>query len=243
MNEFDMEQAFLGRQNVLNATLTAGRTVAYHPTAVGDNAELNWIKMLREFLPTRYGVDCAFVVDSDGHASEQIDVVIHDRHFSPLLFQDEGGIYITAESVYAVLEVKQDLDKGNVEYAGQKVASVRSLHRTSVEIPHAGGVYERKEPHQIIGGLLTLGSNWYPCMGDPFETAMKSSEPDERLDLGCSLTCGAFELLNLDGDLVIEKCDESRALIFFALRLFRRLQAVASVPAIDIGSYGKEGLC
>jgi hypothetical protein len=243
MNEFDMEQAFLGRQNVLNATLTAGRTVAYHPTAIGDNAELNWIKMLREFLPTRYGVSCAFVVDSDGHASEQIDVVVHDRHFSPLLFQDEGGIYITAESVYAVFEVKQDLDKGNLEYAGKKVASVRNLHRTSADIPHAGGVYAPKEPHEIIGGLLTLGSTWSPCMGDSFEAAITSTEPDRQLDLGCSLTCGAFERLDLVGDVVIEKCDESKALIFFALRLFRRLQAVASVPAIDIGLYGKEGLC
>ena len=241
-NKFDMEQAFLGRQDVLKATLTAGRTVAYHPTAVGDNAELNWIKMLRDFLPYRYGVDCAFVVDSDGHASEQIDVVIHDRHFSPLLFQDEGGVYITAESVYAVFEVKQDLDKGNVQYAGEKVASVRNLHRTSVEIPHAGGVYERKEPHRIIGGLLTLGSTWSPCMGDAFESAVKTAEPDQLLDLGCSLTCGAFEVRNVDGGLLLETCDESTALIFFALRLFRRLQTVASVPAIDIRKYGK-GLC
>ncbi len=243
MNSFDMAHAFLGRQKVLKARLTAGREVAYHSTAKGDNSELNWIEMLREFLPTRYGVTRAFVIDSEGNGSEQQDIVIHDRHFSPLIFQDEGGLYFPAESVYAVFEVKQDLDKGTIEYAGTKVASVRALERTSAPIPHAGGVYEPKEPHHILGGLLTLGSSWSPCVGEPFEAALRDAAPEERLDLGCSLTCGSFELTEDGEGTHIETCEEATALIFFALRLFRRLQPMGSVGAIDINRYGHGIVC
>jgi hypothetical protein len=239
MKQLDLEKAFLGRQDVLKSKLTAGRTVAYHPGAVGQGAELNWTAMMQEFLPSRYGVSCAFVVDADSNASDQIDIVIHDRHYSPLLFQDEGGIYIPAESVYAVFEVKQDLSKENIEYAGEKVASVRSLHRTTTDIPHAGGVFAPKASPRLVGGILTLGSTWSPCMGDPFREALFSLRPEQQLDLGCSLTCGAFELGQKDVHVHVETCEESRALIFFALRLFRRLQLMGTVSAIDISRYGR----
>ncbi len=86
-------------------------------------------------------------------STQQIDVVIHDRHCSPLLFEVGGSFYIPAESVYAAIEVKQSIDKGNIEYAADKVASVRRLDRTSVPIPDVAGTYDPKEPHRIIGGL------------------------------------------------------------------------------------------
>jgi hypothetical protein len=46
-------------------------------------------------------------------------------------------MYIPAESVYAVFEVKQDV-KGNIDYAAQKVESVRRLKRTSIEMVASG---------------------------------------------------------------------------------------------------------
>jgi hypothetical protein len=60
---------------------------------------------LSEILPSRYQVSKGFVVDSDSMRSEQIDVIIHDRVFSPLLWEDGGYMYVPAESVYAVFEV------------------------------------------------------------------------------------------------------------------------------------------
>ena len=46
-------------------------------------------------------------------------------------------MYIPAESVYAVFEVKQDV-KGYIDYAAQKVESVRRLKRTSIEMVASG---------------------------------------------------------------------------------------------------------
>src|ERR1019366_4030948 len=110
-HSFDLTAAFFKRQEKLCADLGLG-DIAIHPGTKGDQTELDWLRMLEEFLPKRYGVAKAFVVDSNGHQSEQIDVVIHDRHFSPLLFEVGGAKYIPAESVYAAFEVRQDLDKG-----------------------------------------------------------------------------------------------------------------------------------
>ena len=49
-----------------------------------------------------------FLVDANGSISEQIDIVVFDRQYSPFLFNQDGCKYMPAESVYAVFEVKPD---------------------------------------------------------------------------------------------------------------------------------------
>jgi hypothetical protein len=241
---FDLTEAFFKRQEKLCSDLGLG-DIAEHGGTKGDHTELNWINMLSELLPGRYGVAKAFVVDARGSRSEQIDVVIYDRHFSPLLFDVGGAKYIPAESVYAALEVKQELDKANMEYAADKIATVRTLSRTSVEVPHAGGKYDPVVPRRIIGGILTRRIDWDPPFGAPFEKCV--AELDERdpdgvkwgLDVGCAVEDGGF-IVNRDGDghrVGLEASEATVALISFVMRLLKRLQIVGSAPAIDYDSY------
>lgn len=233
-NTFSLPGAFDQLQKRLAADLGAS-DVAYHPGAKGDNAELNWVAMLRKFLPRRYCVDSAFVVDVNGAASEQIDVVIYDSQYSPLLFHHKRGLYIPAESVYAVFEVKQKMSKNTIEYAGGKVASVRTLERTSANIRHAGGTFAAQDPKPIIGGLLTTRSVWSPPFGDPFHAALDARAVAERLDLGCALNAGSFEYTVDTGDAAAVTVQGApQALLFFALRLFHRLQQLGTVTALDI---------
>ena len=58
----------------------------------------------------------------------------------------DSGLLIPAESVDAVVEVKQVLTRQHVRNAGLKIASVRRLKRTSVPVPFAGGCYPPKKP-------------------------------------------------------------------------------------------------
>ena len=74
----------------------------------------NWLEMLNTYLPERYKADSAFVMDHRGRLSEQIDVVIYDRQYSPLLFKQDGVLYVPAESVYAVFDVKQDMRRQHI---------------------------------------------------------------------------------------------------------------------------------
>jgi hypothetical protein len=235
----DARKWFEGQQQKMIAELREVRAVHDHPTAKGDGTELHWLELLQSRLPARYRAERAFVVDADGNRSEQLDIVIHDRQFCPVLLDTAGGIHIPAESVYAVLEVKQDLSKKQIEYAGEKIRSVRRLRRTSAEFPHASGRNTTK-PKPILGGILTFGSGWSPPLGDPFETVLQSQSPTERIDLGCALCDGAFDVVyDTDGVPQLTRSASDSSLIFFFLRLLHRLQQIATVPAIDYLEYSR----
>src|SRR3954467_13424958 len=74
--------------------------------ARGDAAEEVWLELLAGHLPSRYRVGKGVVIDSNGKESDYLDIIIYDRHYTPPVFND---LYIPAESVYAVIEAKQEL--------------------------------------------------------------------------------------------------------------------------------------
>lgn len=217
-----------------------------HPDALGDAGEINWAEPIGRYLPTRYVVSTrAFVIDADGETTpEQIDIVIHDRHFCPLWFEDRAGTrYVPAESVFAAFEVKPKIDKSYVEYTAKKLRSVRRLRRTSAWIVDKGVLKPPRDPFDIVGGILAIESGWTPMFGESFRSAIttQAAEYETRLDLGCAIGAGAFELVP-PAEGVPARIDTSEGdavLMFFLLRLFGRLQAAGSPPAIDMHEYSK----
>ena len=141
-----LRSAFLAKQNHLLAALEIVPDLTGHGTTIGDDSEANWARVLREFLPARYGIAKGQVIDSQGGISDQIDLLIYDAQYTPLLAKTANGdLFVPAEAVYAVFEVKQEINRKLLEYAGKKIASVRELTRTSVNIAHAGGTYDPAE--------------------------------------------------------------------------------------------------
>lgn len=227
-----------GLQAGLEGALRGSRAALAHPGAKGEASEENWLKLLKGHLPFRYQADKAFVIDSRGSCSDQIDVVIYDRQYSPLLYNQSGQQYVPAESVYAVFEVKQDLSRENIIYAGDKAASVRGLYRTSAPVPHVMGVTQPRPLHRILAGILTYQSSWTPALGSPLRDALASLSDAQRLSLGCALVDGTFEVECLDSAeprLTVVAGD--RSLIQFVLRLLKQLHGLATVPAIDYEAY------
>jgi hypothetical protein len=113
--ETALHKAYAGLQRQLRAGLTSSRTVINHPVAKGAGAEANWLNMLQGHLPRRYQAETAFIIDAGGRQSEQIDIVLYDRQYTPELYNVAGQNIIPAEGVYAVLEVKPLLDRANLE--------------------------------------------------------------------------------------------------------------------------------
>lgn len=234
----DMKASFLNLQTAMKAELAGISSATSHPGAVGDGAEEEWLKWLCKYLPKRYCVDKAFVVDCYGQSSHQIDLVIYDRQYTPFVFKKGSVLHIPAESVYAVFEVKQDLNKVHVEYAGEKAASVRRLHRTSTTIHTNIGPQSPKPHHEILAGILTTRVAWKPAYGEPFEKAVLGLNKEQRLQLGCSLESGSFRIEYDQQDQGhIEKSTEEEGLIYFFLKLVMDLQKIGTVPAIDIHQY------
>jgi hypothetical protein len=237
-NKINLRQVFMELQSQMISRLSTDGAAIRHPTTKGDASELNWIDMLSRYLPERYQVNKAFILDYEGTLSEQIDVVIYDRQYSPFLFNQDGAIYVPSESVYAVFEVKPNLSKEVIKYAGHKAMSVRKLKRTSIKIPHAGGQYQPKKPFDIIAGILTLKSDWKPALGSSLLSVCETLSNLEKIDLGCCLRCGGFNL-RYGTTVKIQKSEKDDALIFFFLRLLERLQRLGTVAAMDISQYAK----
>ena len=235
-NKADLSTLLEGLHSSLAGQLELARETILHPTAKGAASENHWLSLLDTYLPKRYRASSAFVIDSKGQCSDQIDVVIYDRQYSPLIFEHGGTTYLPAESIYAIFEVKQSATTETVRYAQQKVASVRALHRTSLPIPHVGGTAQAKEPQPIIGGLLCVDSSWSPALGKPFKAAVSEDLEAGKLDLSCIATIGVCEIDDESG-VVIH--DGAKALTFFLLRLIALLQEKATVPMLDVMAYAK----
>jgi hypothetical protein len=236
VSDWSLETLLAGLHNEIQLRLERSRAAIGHPVAKGDATEAIWIELLKGYLPERHRVDRAFVIDSKDKVSQQIDIVIYDRQYTPLIFNQDGAKVIPAESVYAVFEAKQTIDSAQVDYAAKKIASVRALHRTSLPIPSAGGMQPAKEPSHIIGGLLTFESDWKPPLGDSLKRALVVADGVAPLDLGCVAAHGIFFREQQGGTVIVPS---GRAATAFLLELIARLQAVATVPMIDIRAYAR----
>jgi hypothetical protein len=233
----DMKTVFMGLQEEMIAKLSIIKRID-HPGTKGDATEINWLAWLKNYLPKRYSIDKALIIDCHGNVSDQVDIVIYDQQYTPFVFNQEGSLYIPAESVYAVFEVKQKLEKANIEYAGGKVKSVRNLIRTSAEIPHAGGNYKPRIPFKIIGGILCWESDWSEPLGENLDNCLSTMELLSQIDIGCALMHGSFKVEYENENIKrIQKSTKEETLIFFFLKLFMELQRRATVPAIDINEY------
>jgi hypothetical protein len=236
MSDWSLHHLLSGLHDDIQRKLATVRRVFGHPGTKGDASEEVWLEMLQTYLPKRYSAATAHVVDSTGAFSEQIDVVVFDRQYSPFIFSYQGQTIIPAESVYAAFEAKQAINAAQVAYAQGKVASVRRLYRTSLPIPHAGGTYPPKPPQHILGGLLTFESDWSPALGEPLITALGADVRDGKLDLGCVAAHGLFGC-DADGCGVVTPI--AKPATAFLFELIARLQERATVPMIDIRAYAR----
>lgn len=260
----DLRELFNGLQKQMLANLNVNREFIEHPGSKGDTTEQRWIEFLRTYLPNRYKIDKAIVIDYTGNVSEQMDVVIYDAIYTPFIFKQDGFMYIPAESVYAVFEVKQDV-KGNINYAAQKVESVRKLKRTSIEMVASGKHTPARPLPKIIGGILTTTCSYRG--NDAVRNQLKKLKGYKTLDLGCLCDTGSFYVdytetlptdINSTKDVkenrkYIEQVYESRevkvngikfsdkdvSLFTFFLQLVSYLKSIGTVPAIDINAYLK----
>lgn len=247
MPEIDLKKLYVGMQKEMLQKLSTGAEAVVHPGTKGDNTESNWINWFNEYLPNRYKVDKGIVIDSTGKQSEQIDLIIYDAQYSYLVFRQNETILIPAESVYAVFEVKQNLDKSKIEYAGAKAKSVRELLRTSAPIKHAGGEYPPKELHEILAGVLTTKCKWKKPIAEMVVKHVRALEREERLDFVCSISNNTFVIENntfmnqydATNDPEIIYCEEKDSLVYLLLNLLRRLSDIGTVPAIDFSKYSE----
>lgn len=240
-NEWSLAQLLENMHRGIENSLASHQGVR-HPGTKGAASENAWLQLFKTYMPRRYRVASAHIVDSCGSFSKQIDAVVFDRQYTPFILRHKKSVFVPAESVYAVFEVKQKISPRNIRDAGDKIASVRQLRRTSLEIFHAGGIFPAKPVEQvpIYGGILTWNSDWRkPLEASPLRENLlrhKQEAPEcSRIDFGCVATQGYFHFENDAGNYAIHS--SSKATIAFLFNLISILQASATVPRIDMNAY------
>jgi len=213
--------------------LQVARETLGHPVALGDGSENVWISMFEKYLPERYRAASASSIDADNNSSEQIDVVIYDRQYSPLIFEHKHQLVIPSEAVYAVFESKQEINRTNIRYAQKKIASVRRLRRTSAEVQTIEG-RRRKLIQPILGGFLAFDTRWKRPIDKTLSRVLSQNQDCGRIDLGCIAAYGVFGCGKLDS---LGSMPHPRATTLFLLELISRLQSVGTVAAIDMRAY------
>ena len=204
-----------------------------HPVTKGEQCESAWIDFFRGFLPNKYAVDKGFVFDSKGTISEQIDIIIYDALYTPLVFcTDSGEKFVTAESVYAVFESKPTIDKTKLEYADKKIRSVTSLYRTSRGMISSGKQVSPRQLTPILGGVLSVNS-----VG--IDTISEHVKSYKGIDLGCAINQRTFHVRrdeNRDFLTLVTSSKDETILSFFYL-ILDELYKLGTVAGLDIREY------
>lgn len=229
-----LRAAFATEQECLMPKLKSSSRI----THAGDRGEVNeqhFIDFLRKYLPNRYTVEKAIVIDSNGTVSHSIDIVVFDRQYTPTLLDNDKHRYVPAEAVYAIFECKPTINKAMLEYAANKAASVRKLHRTSVDIHTASGTLPAKKHFQIIAGILAIDVEWADGFGESFNKVHATLTGDRAIDCGFAATGASFDVF--DGGGKHRFGPKENALAYFAFRLLHGLQPRATVPAVDWMAY------
>lgn len=264
-NRIDIKDLFGGLQNQMVAQLNTNRESILHPGSKGDSLENVWIEWLKKYLPNRYCVDKAIIIDSKGDLSNQIDLVIYDQQYTPFILNQNGIHYIPAEGVYAVFEVKPDF-KGNIdgynfiEYTGIKIESVRKLKRTTVGIINAGKEVEARPLTKILGGILASTNSYSNSNNNTIMSHIKNLKGLQTIEIGCAVDYGSFfvnykgeenltnkkfeeRILNYYNDRVFDNVtfsSKGNSLVTFFLQLTRYLQqSIGTVAAIDLNAYAQ----
>jgi hypothetical protein len=229
--------------DALTGSLESSRKLFDHSTIKGDAAENRWIRWLSQHLPRRYAVERALIIDKNAKESEQIDIVVFDPQYTPVIYVEEGIRMLPAESVYAVFEAKQTLNARHIDEAVNKAKSVRALERTSARIVHAGGeVATPKPPFTILAGILALDSEWTPPLGDSLVAALDAAPAGGTLDFGFSAKHGYFfrdPKVPASAPPAWTVRPGAQHALQFLLEFLHRLAGLGTVPAIDFSAYAK----
>lgn len=229
-----LRSAFAAEQEVLNVQLKLSSASITHDGVMGDVNEQHFIAVLRKYLPNRYAIDSAIVIDSNGRSSDQIDIVVYDPQYTPTLLDQHDHRFIPAEAVYAVFEVKPTINKEYLVYAAQKAESVRVLERTSVAITHVAGKPVVKELFPIVSGIIATDVEWTEGFNSQaFIENHNSLIEDKILDCGLVLSGGCFDVF--EGNMKIGPMNNS--LSYFIFRLLQKLNGLGTVPAVDWNKY------
>lgn len=164
---------------------------------LGDEFEIAICEILRNFLPTKYGICRGFVVDINGKKQGD-DIIIYDQLNFPTLNTNTKSDFsrkenIPIEAVYAYIEAKHTLTKASLEKSIYQISQVKALCQTRTKTdlymtdPLVGKYIDRGNVVESLpkyrNPILTIIMSRY-CSNINDKKAENNEEIEEFLKLG-----------------------------------------------------------
>lgn len=134
-----------------------------HGPEKGRLNELHLVKVLRNYLPEKFGIGTGFIVAGGETIQEspQCDIVIYDRHNNKPFFYSESWQIYPIEIVYGIIEVKTTLNKTTLRQAFKSCSKIRAMCGTQAA-PNKAYVRQVPAPSRTPTKYTTRKSNLPP---------------------------------------------------------------------------------
>ena len=136
MNKKPYRNVLLNAQAGLKAGIDQIRSSIPHAAETGRLVEQLIRSELKKVLPEKIAVADGFVVDAEGRASRQMDIILYDKLNTPRIFSSDGAQMFPVETTYAAGEIKTKLDRTSLRDAFEKCSSYKSLVRKAYFEPN-----------------------------------------------------------------------------------------------------------
>lgn len=204
-----------------------------HPGGIGDMREEVFRDFLDRFLPPRWGMKKARIIDSRGGVTPEMDIVVYREDWAVRFLVSNDPSLLPVESVLHVIEFKSSLKSGGLE---QVRRSLRQLDGLTPVWRNSDGTdvaeVDVVDPRGRVGySVVALYGDSLKRLGERFPwfrgLALSIRGDDEKM-----------ELLNAHGADEIEYLVGPGAGVYFLLALTARLLATDAdldgrVPALD----------
>jgi hypothetical protein len=128
-----LDHYFLSVYNKLEADAVLFNRKLPHAGLAGSENEIALSTLIRDFLPSRFGVETSgIIIDRYGNESRQSDIIIYDNWSFPTYFRKVFPV----ELVYGVIEVKTNLTSAEATNARDNLKSLSALEYQPLLSPY-----------------------------------------------------------------------------------------------------------
>ncbi|MFW5411958.1 DUF6602 domain-containing protein [Aerococcus urinaeequi] len=99
-----------------------------HNGEKGSAREEKIKELLEKYLPKKYSLTNGTITNSTDQQSRQVDIIIHDNLFTPILEDFQSSKVIPIESLYGIIEVKSTLSKVELGKCANNIKSTMELN-------------------------------------------------------------------------------------------------------------------
>jgi hypothetical protein len=135
---FNLKNLFEGSLRGLRTDAEFFSKLTEHNPELGRLNETHLVRLLRDYLPPKYGIGTGFIACGGPAArqSPQCDIIIYDALNNSPLYKSDAWSIFPIEMVYGVIEVKTKLTVKTLKEAFVTCGEIRTMARTPDNKPN-----------------------------------------------------------------------------------------------------------